>query len=184
MEWNEFYTSLLHTKGFSRSAYHEKEINEPSICDVPVDLDTTYRKKRRLQALETLFNSDTQLPSRHFSGQFVNSFAQRLVMTEQKRQSVFHWDSRYFQFLIHDLTHLIDLILVFLTCRCIAGNWDVSDGITILHSRPGRFIPWDRLQCTNSIGGWTNPNVGLHAVYREIFCPYRESNTLRRLSNF
>jgi hypothetical protein len=29
MEWKEFYTILLHTKGFSQSAYRQEEINEP-----------------------------------------------------------------------------------------------------------------------------------------------------------
>jgi hypothetical protein len=53
----------------------------------------------------------------------------------------------------------------------------VLDGLEQSASRPGRFIPRERVPFTHWIGGWVGPIVVTDAVVeRKILSPHRESN--------
>jgi hypothetical protein len=47
-------------------------------------------------------------------------------------------------------------IHIFLTSALVGGEWSAS--------RPGRFIPTERVPGTHWIGGWVDPRAGLDDV--------------------
>jgi hypothetical protein len=52
-------------------------------------------------------------------------------------------------------------IHIFLTSALVGGEWSAS--------RPGRFIPGERVPGNHWIGGWVDPRAGLHEVEKRKF---------------
>jgi hypothetical protein len=52
-------------------------------------------------------------------------------------------------------------IHIFLTSAVAGGEWSAS--------RPGRFIPWERVPAFHWTGGWVDPRLGLDDVGKRKF---------------
>jgi hypothetical protein len=103
MEWKEFYTILLHTKGLSQSACHQEEINEPSTCDVP--WNCFCRIGYHLQKDETPPGAGDRTTVSPFFWSVCNSFAHRLVMMRTEMTNYISLGLQIFQ-ILYSLFHI------------------------------------------------------------------------------
>jgi hypothetical protein len=155
MEWKEFYTILLHTKGFSQSAYHQEEINQPSTIGY------------HMQKEETPPGAGDPITVSPFFWSVCNSFAQSLVMTRAERANYFSLGLQIFQipYSLLDISNRPDTNLLHIQIYCWESGYVrwYNDRFTLqslypLGKSPRYPFDWrvDRSKCRSTCYGERN----------------------------